>query len=140
MNGVTITPLKRIRTGKGDVLHALKCTDAGYAGFGEAYFSEVYSGQRKGWKRHNRMGLNLVVVVGRIRFYIHDDRPGSPTAGQTMQLTLSPDDDYRRLTVQPGLWVAFEGMAPQTSLLMDIIPEPHDPDEADRREIDSITI
>lgn len=129
MDGVTLTPLKRISTGKGDVLHAMKATDPGYCGFGEVYFSEVYEGQRKGWKRHNRMTLNLVVVKGAIRFIIVNDK-----TGEKEEIILSPDSNYARLTVAPGLWMAFEGVAEGISLLMDIIPEPHDPSEADRRD------
>ena len=61
MLGVSIYPLKQIRVSKGDVYHALKSTDLGYVGFGETYFSWIEYGEVKGWKRHNRMTLNLVV-------------------------------------------------------------------------------
>lgn len=135
MDGVTITPLRRIPTGHGDVLHAMKATDPGYHGFGEVYFSEVYAGETKGWKRHNRITLNLVVVSGSIRFYVYNDLTGERTS-----IELSPDGEYARLTVAPGLWMAFEGTAEQTSLLMDLIPEPHDPSEADRKELSEIAL
>lgn len=129
MQGVMLTPLRRIATGKGDVLHAIKAVDPGYEGFGEVYFSEVYAGQKKGWKRHNRMVLNLVVVVGSIRFYLRNEQ------GEEMQVTLSPENNYQRLTVAPGIWMAFEGMSESTSILMDLIPEAHDPQEADKKEL-----
>ncbi len=138
MEGVVITDLKRISTPKGDVLHAMKCTDVGYCGFGEVYFSEIAHGERKGWKRHNRMTLNLVVVSGAIRFIIYDDREDSMTCGMFEEVTLSPEGRYARLTLSPGLWMAFEGVGEGRSLLMDIIPEPHDPNEADRKDVDEI--
>lgn len=130
MDGVTVTPLRRIATGKGDVLHAMKATDPGYCGFGEVYFSEVYPGQRKGWKRHNRMTLNLVVIRGAIKFVVFND-----LTHEREEMVLSPDGNYSRLTVAPGLWMSFEGVSNETSLLMDLIPETHDPDEADRKEL-----
>ena len=40
MEGVTVHPLKHIVVPKGDIYHALKSTDEGYVGFGEAYFSQ----------------------------------------------------------------------------------------------------
>ncbi len=160
IEGLKLTPLRRIATGKGDVYHALKATDEDYAGFGEVYFSEIFAGERKGWKRHNRMPLNLVVVQGAIRFIVYDDREGSATKGQFCAVVLSHSgvaadelrdkkcDDivriataegvYARLTVAPGLWVAFEGAADGVSLLMDVIPEPHDPSESDRLDLDEI--
>ncbi len=135
MEGVTLTPLKHIETPKGDIFHAMKATDNTFCGFGEAYFSEVHSGDRKGWKRHNRFTLNLVVILGEIRFIIYDDRVDSATKGEFKEITLSPANNYQRLTVEPGLWMAFEGMALGSSLLMNIIPQPHDPIEADNVEI-----
>ena len=38
LDDILVTPLKRIPTVGGDVLHALKKTDAGFDGFGEIYF------------------------------------------------------------------------------------------------------
>lgn len=138
IDGVRLTPLKHIEVPNGDIYHAMKSTDEGYAGFGEAYFSEIEHGAVKGWKRHNRMTLNIVVVKGEIGFVVYDDRQGSPTEGRFMDFRLSPQGNYRRLTLAPGLWMAFYGVGEGRSMLMDIIPEPHDPTEADRRELSEI--
>ena len=138
MEGVYLHPLRRISVPKGDLLHALRSYDEGYVGFGEAYFTQIHSGQAKGWKRHNRMTLNLVVVVGKVKFVIYDDREDSPTQGQFMEVTLSPEENYQRLTISPGLWMAFYGADSMTSMLMDIIPEPHDDSEADKKDLKEI--
>lgn len=138
MEGVTLHPLKHIIVSKGDIYHALKSTDEGYAGFGEAYFSQIEQGQAKGWKRHNRMVLNLIVPVGAVKFVVYDDREGSDTRGQFYEVVLSPEDNYQRLTVAPGLWMAFYGVGEGCSMLMDIIPEPHDLSEADRKDLSEI--
>lgn len=132
IEGITLHPLRRISNPKGDILHALKCTDDGFVGFGEAYFTQILPGEVKGWKRHNRMTLNLVVVSGIIKFVIYDDRDGSSSFGEFFEIVLSPEENYQRLTVAPGLWMAFQGMSDQTSMLMDIIPEPHDDGEGER--------
>ena len=138
MEGVTLHPLKHIVVPKGDIYHALKATDEGYAGFGEAYFSQIEHGQAKGWKRHNRMVLNLVVPVGAVKFVIYDDRKESATKGHFFEVVLSPESNYQRLTVAPGLWMAFYGVGEGLSMLMDIIPEPHDPSEGDRKDLSEI--
>lgn len=138
IDGVSLYPLRQIQVEKGNIFHALKSTDEGYAGFGEAYFSQIESGAVKGWKRHNRMPLNLIVPVGAIKFVIYDDRAGSATYGQFLEIILSVESNYQRLVVDPGLWMAFAGVGDQTSMLMDIIPEPHDPSEADRLELNAI--
>lgn len=138
MEGVVLHPLKQVVVPKGDIYHAIKATDEGYIGFGEIYFSQIEQGQTKGWKRHNRMTLNIVVPVGAVKFVIYDDRKSSPTFGNFEEITLSPENNYQRLTVSPGLWMAFHGVGEGVSILMDLIPELHDPLEADRKDLDEI--
>lgn len=139
MEGVVLHPLRQISVPKGDLWHAFKATDEGFVGFGEAYFTQIEPHQIKGWKRHNRYVLNIVVVVGAVKFVIYDDRPNSKTKGEFFEVVISPKDNYQRLTVAPGLWMAFAGADPsQTSMLMDLIPEVHDPQESDKRELDEI--
>ena len=130
IDGVLITPQKRIFNPGGDILHAIKSSGSGYVGFGEAYFSTVHAGAVKGWKRHRRVTLNLVVPVGVIRFVIHDDRSSSTTAGRFGDISLG-GENYARLTIPPGLWLAFQGRGDGHNLLLNIIDEEHDPGEAD---------
>ena len=89
MGQVLYTPLRRIQTSQGEVRHALKVTDQGFAGFGEVYFSEVIGGKIKGWKRHRRMTMNLVVVIGTVRFILHDG------AELRRHYVMSAEDDAR---------------------------------------------
>lgn len=137
--GLALTPLKRISTPAGDVLHALKAQEDSFTTFGEAYFSMIEPDQIKGWKRHKAMTMNLVVPVGRIGFLVRDEREGSPTKGRTERVELSPNSlaDYGRLTVAPDLWMAFGNLDTATSILLNIIDIPHDPDEAETRPLDA---
>lgn len=48
IDGVIIAPLKIIDVPGGHVLQGMKCSDEGYNGFGEAYFSTVEHGTVKG--------------------------------------------------------------------------------------------
>ena len=138
IDGVTLHEEKQIIVPKGNIFHAIKSNSEGFCGFGEAYFSQIEKCAIKGWKRHNRYTLNIVVPVGAIRFVIYDDRAGSPTKGQFEDIIISVKDNYKRLTVAPGLWMAFQGLGDGISMLMDIIPETHNPDEADRCDLDKI--
>ena len=109
MDGVTLTPLKQITHPKGDIFHAMKASDDGFFGFGEAYFSTVNQGEVKGWKKHTEMTLNLVVVIGEIEFVVYDDN-------SFYSVKLSKNN-YQRLTVEPGLWLAFRGLSVENILL-----------------------
>ena len=134
IDGVLVTPLKRIENSKGDIFHAMKASSEGFAGFGEAYFSTVHAGDIKGWKCHTRMTLNLVVPVGAVRFVIYDDQDGSTTKGQFFDITLSADN-YARLTIAPGLWMAFQGIGEAQNMLLNMANIEHDPTEAINRDL-----
>lgn len=131
IDGVLVTSLKQIPHPKGDVFHGIKCTDPGFCGFGEAYFSSIIKGYVKAWKRHSQMTLNLVCILGKITFVLYDGREESPTFKEFMEVTLSPDsiDSYSRLTIPPGVWMAFVGMAKGKNILMNVANIPHDPTE-----------
>ena len=137
ISGVLVNSLKIIETNGGDVLHAMKNEDLGYSGYGEAYFSTIEPGVIKGWKRHKKMFLNLIVPSGAIRFVVYDDRSDSITNGKFMDLVLSRQK-YKRLTVPPMVWMAFQGSGNNQSMLLNIASIPHDPNEADQKSLDEI--
>ena len=137
ISGVVFTPLSIIDTEGGDVLHAMKSSDMGYNGFGEAYFSTIDSGAIKGWKSHQEMILNLVVPIGKVRFVIFDDRIETPTKGEFCEIILSREN-YGRLTIPPLLWVGFQGLDNSSSLLLNIASIEHSPEEVSRRELNEI--
>ena len=129
-----LTPLKEVPTPKGSVRHALKASEASFAGFGEAYFSAIDEGRVKGWKMHLKMHLNIIVPVGLIKIYLQsndtDEQIGYILGGQ----------NYQRLTVPPGLWMAFEGMNPGLNLLLNIASIEHDPSESVTAPLDSFPL
>ena len=124
MDGVILTPLKQIYHSKGDIFHAMKKSDAGFSGFGEAYFSRINKGDIKGWKKHTKMTLNLVVCQGEIKFVIYDD-----VKDEFFSVNLSRKN-YQRLTVSPGLWMAFQGID-DSNMLLNLANIEHDSPEAE---------
>ena len=137
IEGVRLTSLMKVSHPKGDVYHAMKKSDNGYAGFGEAYFSTIKRGEIKGWNKHKRMTLNLVVPVGEVIFIIYDGREKSATKGNFFEVILSRSN-YQRLTVHPGLWLAFMGKSNGTNLILNIADMEHDPEEIERFNLDQI--
>jgi dTDP-4-dehydrorhamnose 3,5-epimerase len=132
---VLITKLDVIDTPGGNVMHGMKETSIGYSGFGEAYFSQVNESAIKAWKRHKNMTLNLVVPVGKIKFVLFDDRDESNIRFQEVIISR---DNYCRLTVPPMVWMGFQGLSSEESMLLNIANIEHDPGEVDRLEIDKI--
>jgi len=131
LDGVVLTLLKQIHNPKGDIYHAMKKSDDGFDGFGEAYFSTIHQGDIKGWKKHTKMTLNLVVPVGEIEFVIYDEN-----IKEFFSVKIS-QDNYQRLTVKPNLWMAFRGMQ-ENSILLNLASIEHNPDEAINLELKEI--
>ena len=111
MDGVTLTPLKKIYHPKGDILHAMKASDIGFCGFGEAYFSMINKGQIKGWKKHKKMVLNIVVATGAIQFVIYNEK------NKLYFNAILSNKNHQRLTIDSGLCVAFRGITDENILL-----------------------
>lgn len=132
LSDILLTPLPRIEVGGGDVLHAMKQSDAGYAGFGEAYFSWVSAGSVKAWKRHTQMTMNVVVPVGEVQFVFCLD------GLDEFRVEKIGVNRYARITVPPGIWFGFQGLAAPQSLVVNIANIPHDPDEVERLALSDI--
>lgn len=137
ISGVVVTPLKRIANEKGDIYHAMKCSEDSFSSFGEAYFSSIHLGDVKGWKKHTQMILNLVVPVGSIKFVMYDDRPESITYKAFYEVILSKDN-YCRLTVPPHVWLSFQGVGDSLNLLLNLASIEHDPNESENCHISDI--
>ena len=135
ISDVLITPLNIIDTPGGNIMHAMKEIDEGYSGYGEAYFSKVDAGYIKAWKRHKEMTLNIIVPIGKIRFVLFDDRVGQVKEFQEIILS---NDNYSRLTVPPMIWMGFQGLHSDESILLNIANIKHNPEESETRNIEEI--
>ena len=131
MDGVILTPLKKIHHPKGDIYHAMKKSDRGYNGFGEVYFSNINKNDIKGWKKHLQMTLNIIVPIGEIKFVVYDIKTNEFFS------EIISSSNYQRLTISPGLWVAFQGMQNE-NILLNIASTEHDPSEAENLTLDQI--
>ena len=124
-----LTPLKIIDVEGGNVLHAIKDTDQGFKKFGEAYFSTIEPGEIKAWKRHRKMTLNLVVPIGKIKFVMCSSLEEKNPKFDEVILS---NTNYFRLTVPPMVWLGFQGLSNELSILLNVSDIPHDPIELDR--------
>jgi len=131
IEGVTVTPLRRIPDERGAVLHMLREDGPVFERFGEIYFSLVYPGVVKGWHIHKRMTLNYAVPVGMIKLVCYDDREGSPTSGAVQELHVG-ELNYALVTIPPLVWNGFKGEGATPALVANCATVAHDPDEIDR--------
>ena len=131
IEGLTITPLRRIADERGAVFHMLREDSPVFERFGEIYFSLVYPGVVKGWHIHKRMTLNYAVPVGMIKLVCYDDRQGSRTRTAVQELHVG-EVNYVLVTIPPFVWNGFKGEGAAPALVANCATVPHDPDEIDR--------
>lgn len=126
IDGLKITPLRRISHDKGDIFHVLRNDQPDFFPIGEVYCSSVHKSVIKGWKKHHLHKVNLTVVCGSIHFFIIDDRNSAKPLYNSF--IFDPLSNHARLTVPPGVWLAFKGLA-DVNIIINAMPDLHDPTE-----------
>jgi len=125
IDGVKVIPLARIPDERGTIFRMLRSTDPHFDRFGEIYFSSVFPGVVKGWHRHTEMTLNYACVFGRVKVVLYDERTGSPTRGELMEVFLGPDQ-YSLVVIPAEVWNGFKGMSDPLAIVANCCTHPHD--------------
>ncbi len=129
---IKIFKLKKIKVESGDVLKILDKRSIGFTKFGEAYFSLVDFKKIKGWKKHTKMKMNLVVPIGNVEFVFFDQKKNF------LKKYEIGEDNYKRISVEPGIWFAFRGLSKKTNLVLNVSNIIHDPKESKNIDLSSI--
>lgn len=130
IHDLKLTKLSQIKDDRGAVFHYLKSTDETFKQFGEAYFSKINPKIIKGWKLHKSIFQHFCVPFGAIKIVIFDNRVGSPSVGKIAEILLDDESNYFLLSMPPGLWYSFKCISVHSSLLANIIDQPHNIGEA----------
>lgn len=128
IDGVIVKPLRKIPDERGMVMHMLRNDDPEFEKFGEIYFSTAYPGVIKAWHIHTKMTLNYAVVVGMIKLVCFDDREGSPTRGNFMEI-FTGEAKYERITIPPGVTNGYKVIGEEMAIVANCATLPHDPEE-----------
>ena len=128
IEGVNIIQLRQILDERGRIMHMLRVDDPSFNSFGEIYFSTVYPGVVKGWHLHQKMVLNYAVVSGVIKLVLYDDRKGSPTYGEVLEVFMG-EGNYVLVTIPSGVWNGFKGIGLKEAIVANCATIPHDPQE-----------
>jgi dTDP-4-dehydrorhamnose 3,5-epimerase len=98
----------------------------------------VEQGAIKAWKCHQRMTLNLVVPLGAVYFVFHCNTRLAEQKSETddeFRVEKLGNDCYSRITVPPGIWFGFQGIASGSSLLLNVADMVHDMKEVLRKPV-----
>jgi len=70
-------------------------------------------------------------VSGTIKLVLFDDREGSKTKGELMEIVLG-DGNYSLVKIPPMVWNGFKGTGTLPAIVANCATEPHDPSEIER--------
>lgn len=128
INGVTISPRRRIPDDRGAVFHMLKSTDSEFEKFGEIYFSLVYPGVIKAWHVHKKMDLNYACVTGMVKVVLYDQRRQSQTYKELQEVCIG-EQNYQLVHIPHGVVNGIMGLGTSLAIVANCATIPHDPDE-----------
>ena len=131
IDGVIVTPLKKITDERGTVMHMLRKDSPVFKEFGEIYFSTAYPEVIKGWHLHTKMTLNYAVVQGMIKLVLYDDRKDSKTKGKLMEVFVG-EDNYCLVTIPPNVWNGYKTIGIKTAIVINCSTHPHEIGEMKR--------
>ena len=130
LNNVTTKQLSIIKTPSGSVMHALKSSEKDYRGFGEIYFSQVNSGEIRGWKKHKLMHSNLVVPYGKVKIVTYD--------GTEFSEYILSTKNYLRLSIPAKTIYGFQCISKKFAILVNIASIPHDKNEVEEIKLNKL--
>ena len=128
---VILIPIEKIEVEGGDVIKNIKVGDLGYKNFKETYYSFINFGKKKGWKKHKEMTLNLTCPFGEVNFILSEDLENFES------ITLN-DKNLFRITIKPGIWLAFEGLNKPLSIVNNVADMIHNEDEIERKNLNEV--
>jgi dTDP-4-dehydrorhamnose 3,5-epimerase len=140
IEGVVFSPLNQIGDERGSVLHMIRNDSPEFTTFGECYFSEVFPGKVKAWKKHRLQTQNIAVPVGRVRLVLFDPREKSSTFGNLIEIELGRPDAYNRVQLPPGIWYGFGCISQSPALIVNCADMPHLKNESETLDLNSTAI
>ena len=130
IEGVEIKQLTKHADERGSLMELLRCDDAIFRKFGQAYVSLNYPGVVRGWHYHKKQDDHLAVVKGMAKVALYDAREDSPTQGQVDEFFLGEQNNIL-LKIPVGVMHGYKTVGAEPSFLINFPSEPYDPQQPD---------
>lgn len=130
IEGVEIKQITKHADERGYLMELLRCDDAIFRKFGQAYVALNYPGVVRGWHYHKKQDDHFAVVKGMVKVALYDAREGSPTQGQVDEFFLGEQHSIL-LKIPVGVMHGYKTVGSEPSLLINFPTEPYDPQEPD---------
>lgn len=131
IDGVSVRDLVVHADDHGYLYEILRADWPEFENFGQAYLTVTYPGVIKGWHYHDLQSDHFCVIKGMAKIVLYDDREGSPTRYELMEVTVG--EFRQKLVVFPpkilhGV-IALNGEPAWIINFPDVVYNPEKPDE-----------
>ena len=139
IEGLKVTELEKK---EGEFSSIYKISKLGYPiheNFEEIYCSHLYANVVRGWYKHTVGKQNMTVIKGSVNFVIYDDRQGSITRGNVVEININPEN-FTSLHIPAELWYAFGSQNSEDAYIINCLPLSYEEMSSEFLPIDSVLI
>ncbi len=135
IDGVTVKRLSPIRDWRGELCEILRSDDPLFQRFGQLYYTAAGPGVVKAWHHHEVQTDHLVAIGPPAIIGVADDREGSPTRGEVMQVRGGRDEPVL-VQIPPGVLHGFLSAGDHETFILNVPTELYDYDQPDEHRVD----
>ena len=130
IQGVSIRDLTVHADEHGYLYEILRADWPEFEKFGQAYLTVTYPGVIKGWHYHELQSDHFCVIKGMAKIVLYDDREGSPTRHELMEISVG---EYRQklIVFPPRILHGVIALGGEPVWIMNFPDYPYDPENPD---------
>lgn len=130
LDKIKIEKYNVVKNINGIILKILNNKQSNLKFYKDAYFSFVKFNKIKGWKKHTRMTMTLVVPVGKVKFVFYDENK--------FRSIIIGDNRFYKIIVPPNIWFAFKGISKSKNVIFNLANVKHNDKEVVRKKNNEI--
>ncbi len=130
IDGVEVRRLRVMADDRGRLMEVLRSDDEIFQKFGQVYVTTAYPGVVKAWHYHAKQTDYLTVISGMAKIGLYDDREGSPTRGEVMEVCAGVHNPVI-VKIPPMVCHGFKCISETECIVMNVPTEVYNRDEPD---------
>jgi len=135
IHGVAVKKLRVIPDERGFLMEILRDDDEIFEKFGQVYITTVYPGVVKGWHYHKLQRDNMTVIKGMAKIVLYDNRPDSPTYGETNEFFVG-EQNRVLISIPPMVLHGIKGIGTEMAIVLNVPTEHYNYESPDEYRID----
>ena len=121
LDNIRVEKYNTVKNKKGIILKILSSKQSSLKFYKDLYFSFIKFNKIKGWKKHTKMTMTLIVPVGKVKFVFYNE--------DKFRTIIIGDNKYYKIIVPPNIWFAFKGISRGKNVILNLANLKHNDKE-----------